>query len=69
MNERPITFRVGGLDGHLSEAEWPGHLPLPTLGLIVIRMPNHEHRGIAVDRNNITIIAFKDQKVLNGLLQ
>ncbi len=52
MNERPVRFRVGGLVGQLSEAEWPAHLPLPAPDLTVIEMPNGVHKGIAVDRNN-----------------
>ena len=52
MTERPVRFRIGGLAGQLSEAEWPSHLPLPAAELTVIEMPNHEHKGIAVDRNN-----------------
>ena len=50
MDERPVRFKNMGLAGQLSEVEWPSHLPRPPEGLTVIEMPNHEHKGIAIDR-------------------
>jgi hypothetical protein len=52
MVERPVRFRVGGLTRFISEVEWPAYLPLPPSDLTIIRMPNHEQVGIAVDGNN-----------------
>lgn len=45
--ERTVVFASGGL---MSEVEWPEGLPLPPRELTVIQMPNHDHKGIAVDR-------------------